>query len=370
MHHRVLWQLASILLCLSPCCSEALITVGVSADPAYVAVDYGTNTTDITCSYRVMPEVVEHPVGSLVTFNSRPESVVLLLRNHYLDSIIHLQNVYFQERMNLTFRLRNVRQSSRFSCDISSPELTRPAREFMVIYVKTQDRCDMIQDLFRNKECVDGDSVCRPGYHLKVDRLTCIQVSSPRYCSPIEVCQQCTCKRVEKLVAQVPYAEIFEPEDRVTSNVVGVGNQLFGVSESPETCFLCANSVPPSKFVSALIVTFLVLLSGALTVIGTAVFYDWCRRRRDLQELEREHTETNADAVEVEALRRVSEDRPPSYVETRKSDLHLAGIPPPLYEDSYNGEISRNLTVSSPRLTNIRGSVPTLEPIHERRLSL
>lgn len=371
---RFLLQLAATLL-VSLCCSEALITVGVSTDPAYMAVDYGADSAEITCTFKVMPEVVEHPSGSLVTFASAPDRVRLILRNHYLDADILKRDVPFQDTMNLTFQIRNVRESGRFSCDISAlPETpSRPAREFVLVYVRINDTCNVIQDLFQNRECIDDESVCKPGFHLKEDRLTCIPISSPKYCSPVSVCKQCSCKRKEKRVAAVPYIELSESQVGDFANAVSAFGGLSGVLETLEICYLCANDKGASKFMTALIVTFLVLLSGAMTIIGTAVFYDWCKRRHDLNELEREHTEVNPDAVEVEALRWVAEDRPPSYVDSRKSDLHLAGIPPPLYEDLYRNDqdITQNITISSPRLESTRGSVPFLEPIHEqRRLSI
>ncbi|OQR68745.1 hypothetical protein BIW11_12708 [Tropilaelaps mercedesae] len=311
-----------------------------------------------------------------VTFYSTPDIIYMKLFDYNLDGYVMIKPVEFRalvaQTLELSFQLRNVRQSGRFGCELGGFGV-RSNRMSVQVYVKTTDVCEFTKRHCREGTaerrtttlCIDGSCVCQPRHQRWPD-----QRRRTTDCQPN------------------------------LSSVVVVDDVTYVAKGLERDCYVCYGTSPSSRFMTALIVTLLVLVSGAMSVVGVAILYDWLKRYRDLTELEREHTEPNTtNAVDIEALRRVENDRPPSYVETRRSDLHLAGAPPPSYEgvcgvaasgknvatkimpDQGLSRCRNSPTTTQPTemahavsVTRLAagpaGSVLTLEPIAERRISL
>lgn len=354
-----------------------------------------------------------------------PNFINLKLYDDNLEGVVMIRKQNFRllhsHPLELKFQLKNVKQSAKFSCELSSTDVL-PARDEIQVYVRTTDKCSstfgQCSSRSRTTMCVDEQyCVCLNKYQRKHGPGRDVQECRPTvrasrcYGQDKHRYRRCTFTRK---IAMESYKKI-NSNDRKRFNVSTAilidGN--YYISEGVERdCYICTEADPSVRFMTALMVTFLVLISGAMSVVGVVILYDWWKRRRDLIELEREHTEQNASTFDAEAVRRAAEDRPPSYLETRRSDLHLAGPPPPSYEDVCKGASeggdceartpntsrtssydrvfgsSRMTTLSPPsaltghlgnlqyavsvsRLaSDLTSSVPDLETIHERRISL
>lgn len=381
-------------------CVERILGISVSLDisPRETVVPYGDDSEKITCSLRLVSspyslsdetlarERTIFREGNITTFSFEPEEIIIVLSHYDLSIVITMKQIPLGElkRNNQTveFYVGSVQQSGRYMCQIRAVGMSIQS-EVSSVYVKLEDHCIPVANVstkicgsspnsYTATKCLDEDCVCVQKYGTASSNSRhCTIVELEDGCRPKSACDGCECLSTPKFIVGKSYQTV-NTSTQEMANFVAISGDILYNPGTIRNCYSCKESSSP-RILTALLVTFLVLVSCAVTVVGAAVLYDWWNRRADLQELAREHTDTNMSAVEVDALRRVIEDRPPSYLDSRKSDLHLVGLPPPTYEDVCCPTPPVNIphSLSTPRLnSNPANSVISLETIDERRFSM